>query len=434
MQRVHVVLSCCLLLFLSTASPLSAQSSISDTLREVQRKIDLLTEELEKMKLGEVAEPRYEAARGLGPAAAKVYHLKKSGVSIAGYGEAVYENYARQFDNGVTAGKKPQLDFLRNIIYVGYRFNDWILFNSEIEFEHGSTGKVDSKGKAIGEVSVEFGYVELMFSSQINLRAGMVLVPVGIVNEKHEPTTFFGVLRPQVERSIVPTTWRTSGFGFYGEIVPDLQYRAYLVEGLNAANFAAADGLRGGRQNSAKSVAEDFALTGKLEYTGVPGAVFGTSFYAGRSGQGAGDSLGGITAGTALLTLQAEYAWQGLEMRSLLGYVTLDQADRVSKLAGSTIGSSMFGWYGTAGYDLLPRLFPGTEHYLAPYVQYEKLDTHNSVAGVTKANAALSRSILTLGLMYKPHPNVGFKMDFSDHKNVAGSGLNQWNVALNYMY
>ncbi|MBI2618987.1 MAG: hypothetical protein HYW57_02795, partial [Ignavibacteriales bacterium] len=227
----------------------------ADSLKEIRRQIDILVEELERLKLGEVAEPSYEAQRGLGPAAAKVYQLKKTGVSIAGYGEVVYENYAKERDDRAAANKPDKIDYLRNVIYVGFRYDDWILFNSEVEFEHGSTGKG-------GEVSVEFGYVELMLSRLFNVRAGMVLPPVGIINEKHEPSTFFGSLRPQVERSIIPSTWRTNGIGSYGELGSSLNYRAYVVEGFNAKNFSDADGVRGGRQSGASARAENFGLTG----------------------------------------------------------------------------------------------------------------------------------------------------------------------------
>jgi hypothetical protein len=415
-----------LALILATSS-LTSQVAREDTLKEIQRQIVILTEEIERMKLGEVAETKYEPSRGLGPAASKVYQLKKTGVSLAGYGEVVYENYAKKRDDGTTATTKDKVDFLRNVVYVGFRFNDWIVFNSEVEFEHASTGKG-------GEVSVEFGYVELMFSPNFNLRAGMVLPPVGIVNEKHEPSTFFGTLRPQVERLIIPSTWRTNGFGAYGEIVPSLNYRAYIVEGFNAKKFSASDGIRGGRQSGANALAENFGVTGKVEYDGFPGGIVGASFYTGNSGQGATDSLGTVSASTTLISLHGEYAWQGLEVRALYATTSLDQAGRVSALAGATIGSRMEGWYFVAGYDVVPLFAPGSEHYLAPFVQFEKFNTQKEVDAGFFANKATDRSIFAMGLTYKPHPNVAFKVDYRDNKNAAGTGLNQWNLALAYLY
>jgi hypothetical protein len=411
---------------LGTPLHTSAQQAEQDSLRELSRKIDMLTEEMENMRLGEVAEALYVPQRGLGPAAAKVYQLSKTGVSIAGYGEVVYENYAKSRDDGARANKTDRIDFLRNVVYIGYRFNDWIVFNSEVEFEHASTGKG-------GEVSVEFGYIELMLSRHANIRAGMVLTPVGIINEKHEPSTFFGTLRPQVERLIIPSTWRTNGAGVYGEIVPSLNYRAYVVEGLNARTFSD-EGIRSGRQSGASALAEDLAFTGKLEFEGIPGTVVGAAFYTGNSGQGATDSLGTISAATTVLSAQAEFAWRGLEARGLVALTTVDQAGRVSVLAGKTVGSEMDGWYAVAGYDVLSLIAPGSEHYLAPYVQFEQFNTHAEVEQPFTANRAHDRSILTVGVCYKPHPNVAFKFDFSDQENKITTGINQWNLAVNYLY
>lgn len=407
--------------------PLFAQQAPPDTLQEIQRQIEILTQEIENLKLGEVSETVYEPSHGLGPAASKVYRLKKTGVSLAGYGEVVYENYADKREDGVASNRRDKVDYLRNVVYFGFRFNDWIVFNSEVEFEHASTGKG-------GEVSVEFGYVDLMFSKNFNLRTGMVLPPLGIINEKHEPSTFFGTLRPQVERSIIPSTWRTNGVGVYGEVFPSLDYRVYLVEGFNAANFTDADGVRGGRQNGANSLVEDFGLTGKVEFSGIPGTILGASFYSGNSGQGATDSLGTIEAGTTLFSVHGEYAAHGLELRALYAQVSVDEAGRVSKLTKRTIGSEMNGWYIVAGFDLLPYLVPGSAHSLAPFVQYERLNTHAAVASGFAVNKALDRSTLTIGVTYKPHPNVAFKFDYRDNKSAAKTGISQWNLALNYLY
>jgi len=409
------------------ASSTSAQTADRDSLRELGRKIEILTEEFERLKLGEVAESKYQAQRGLGPAASKVYGLRKTGVSIAGYGEVVYENYAKKRDDNTDANISDKIDFLRNVVYIGFRFSDWVLFNSEIEFEHGSTGKG-------GEVSVEFGYIELMLSKNFNIRAGMVLSPVGIINEKHEPSTFFGTLRPEVERSIIPSTWRTNGVGVYGQVVPTLNYRAYMVEGLNAKNFSDASGIRGGRQSGASALAEDFGFTGKIEYEGIPGTILAGSFYTGNSGQGAKDSLGEIKASTTLFSLHAEFAWLNLEFRALYTQASIGDAGRVSKLAGKTVGSSMNGWYFVGGYDVMPLIVPGSEHYLAPFIQFEQLNTHASVDSPFTANTANDRSVLTVGLTYKPHSNVAFKFDYRDNKNQAKTGVNQWNAAVSYLY
>ncbi len=406
----------------------SAVYSQSDSLQEIRRQIEILTEEIERITLGSIeTDFDYIPARGLGAAAAKVYQMKSSGASLAGYGEVVYQNYSAKLDNNANSTKLDQLDYLRNIIYVGYRYNDWILFNSEVEFEHATTGKG-------GSVSVEFGYVELMFSHHFNLRTGMMLPPMGITNEKHEPSLFLPILRPQVEQVIIPSTWRTNGIGAYGEILPSLNYAAYLVEGFTAKGFSDVDGVRGGRQSGAASIAEDFGVTGKVDYNGFAGTIVGASFYIGNSGQSAKDSLGTITAATTILSAHAEFSWKGIEARALYAVSTVDQAGRVSILAGKTIGSEMNGYYVSLGYDIIPLLVPGSDHAVIPFIFYESLNTHAAVASGFTKNAAFDRSALAVGVSYKPHPNVAFKVDFRDNANKANTGNNQWNAAVNYLF
>ena len=110
---------------------------------------------------------------------------------------------------------RDEADFLRAVLYAGYKYNDWILFNSEIEFEHATTKT--SNGTARGEVSVELAYLDFAISQPLGARAGMLLMPVGLTNEWHEPTTFHGVRRPSVEQSVIPTTWRENGVGVFGD-------------------------------------------------------------------------------------------------------------------------------------------------------------------------------------------------------------------------
>ena len=117
------------------------------------------------------------------------------------------------------------VDAQRVILYAGYKFTENIIFNSEIEFEHGSTS-ANLDGQS-GSVSVEFAYLDFLIKDYVNIRGGLLLVPFGIINEIHEPTTFYGVFRPSVERQIIPTTWRENGLGLLGDI--DLQSAGTLA-------------------------------------------------------------------------------------------------------------------------------------------------------------------------------------------------------------
>ena len=138
------------------------------------------------------------------------------------------------------SGKTNEWDYLRAVVYLGWKFDRTFVLNTEIEYEHASTGKG-------GEVSVEFATLDAMLRDEVNLRAGLVLVPVGFVNEMHEPTTYLGARRPDTENRILPSTWRANGIGAFGEAGP-VAYKLYLTESLNASSFTAANGIRGGRQ------------------------------------------------------------------------------------------------------------------------------------------------------------------------------------------
>lgn len=392
----------------------------------LDRKIEILAQEVEKLKGGEAAPAKERGAvYGLGPSAGAVYFVPK-GVSLAGYGEMVYQNPAGARDDGQPSGKLDEADFLRAVLYAGYRFSESILFNSEIEFEHASTGKG-------GEVAVEFAYLDFFLHPKANVRAGLLLVPMGFVNEKHEPVTFQGSLRPDVERYVIPTTWRENGVGLFGEIVPGIEYRAYLMAGPKGTGYTASDGIRGGRQNGAKSRAEDLAVAARVDYAGVPGLIAGASVFIGESGQGEG--FGGRTT---LWDIHAEANYKGLELRGLLVQGTIADADRINaaaKLAGSkSVGERMYGWYVQAAYDLLPLIRAGSVQSLAPFVRYERYNTQDRVPAGFLADPANDRTTVTYGVTYKPIPNVAVKADWQDRKNKAGTGVDQFNLALAYMF
>jgi len=157
-------------------------------LEEIEEKLDVLAEEIDNIKSAAVIEePTYEQVFGMGPAASKVYKTNQ-GLSIGGYGE--FTGQFREDGNNT-------LDALRAVLYFGYKFNDRIIFNSEIEFEHATTSSTNASGQ--GDVSVEFAYLDFLLYDFVNLRGGLLLAPFGIINEVHEPTTFFGVLRPDIE-------------------------------------------------------------------------------------------------------------------------------------------------------------------------------------------------------------------------------------------
>jgi len=411
--------------------PAGEQPSEQERLSEIERQIAILTEELEKLRLGQVAEEKPAAEKyGFAPAASKVYGLTR-GVSIGGYGEAVFQGVNQERDDGSPSGRANEFDFLRAIVYLGYKWSDRILFNSELEFEHASTGKG-------GEVSVEFAYVDFFLRPEVNFRGGMVLIPVGILNELHEPPVFHGARRPQTETVIIPTTWRENGGGVFGSVGP-LSYRSYLVAGLSSSGFSAASGIRGGRQSGARSRAEDFAWTGRADFTGLPGLLVGGSFFTGDSGQGGRSPKGATIEGQLnLFDLHARYNYRGLELRGLYARQTLGDAALINQslsLSGSrSVGSRLHGGYAELAYDVLTLAGKGSSRSLIPFVRYERFDTQAEVPSGFARDPANDQTLFTVGFDFKPHPSVVLKLEYQDFHNEAGTGTNQWNFAIGYLF
>jgi hypothetical protein len=412
------------------ATPAAAQDADTAAVRRLEAQVEAITQELEELRLGrDLVVEADTSLYGFGPAASKVYKVRQ-GVSLGGYGEVLYENFAGSREDDAPSGASDRLDALRAIVYVGYKFSDKVLFNSELEFEHGST----EEG---GSVSIEFAYLEYRLSPRLGLRAGLLLPPMGFVNEVHEPPAFLGARRPETERQIIPSTWRESGVGVFGG-AGDFSYRAYLVNGLDAAGFTDA-GLRGGRQNGSEATAEDFGLVGRLDYTGFPGVTLGTSAYLGNSGQGVplpSDPTATLGARTFIWEGHAQYKLRGFDLSGLLAISTVDDVVEINNLipvsGDESVGERLVGWYLQGGYDVLRAI--RTDQQLVPYVRYEQMNTQDRVPDGFSANPENDRRFLTFGAMWKPLTNVSLKADYQVISNEADTGVNQLNVNLGYLF
>ena len=222
------------------------------------------------------------------------------GVTLGGYAQIDYNE-----PNGSAAGK---LDVHRMVVLFGYKFNDKVSFLTEIEYEH------------VKEVYVEQAYLKYK-AGNVNVLAGLMLVPMGIINEYHEPTTFYGVERPNVDKYIVPTTWREMGVGISGNIDnASLKYQAYIFNGFKsyvggAGVLRGSDGLRKGRQKGAESVVSNANFSTKLDYYGIRGLRVGVSGYFGKT-QTDDTSIDGSQVGVAMLGLDARYRVNNFNFRA----------------------------------------------------------------------------------------------------------------------
>lgn len=345
-------------------------------LSRLEGQFEALATDLEDFQLADVFLPPGASHHGLGPAASKVYQ-RDQGLSIGGYGEAEYVNP----DSGTAS-----FDMHRAVFYFGYKFDEHWVFNSEIEIEHAD------------EAFVEFAYVDYLHSAAASFRGGLMLVPMGLINEYHEPTTFLGASRPLTESYILPSTWREGGAAVYGEL-GGFDYHLALINGFDGSGFGGKTGLRGGRQKGSKALAEDLAVVGVLEWTDTPGLLVGGSVYSGDAGQ----SLPGGSMETTIVEAHIDYRSGPFWGRALVSDASVDdRADGDMDLSG---------WYAEAGWDLLS----DDEHRaLLPFVRFEQIDTDTSAGGIDD-------TVTTIGLYYRPIDSIVLKLDYGDYEDDMDS-------------
>ena len=402
-----------------------------DRIRELERKVEILAEERERTRteLAVPAEPTLESSYGLGPAASKVYAAAR-GLSLGGYAEGRYTALVK--DKG---DRNNTIDALRFVLYAGYKFTDWLVFNSEVELEHASTGES-------GSVSLEFATLDFLLADWANPRIGLLLIPMGFLNEIHEPPFYFGTHRPDVERRIIPSTWRENGLGLFGSFFGDqFEYKLYGVNGFDASGFDEA-GLRGGRQKGSKALADDFAFVGRLDWTPLPGLLLGGSGYVGNSGQNQTDETTGLDLPDALTTIvevHAQYRWRGLHLRGLATRSTVDDAGALNVAIGNAPGGTgvaeeMFGAYGEIAYELWQWISPDSAMTLEPFYRYEWIDTQQTVPTGFVRDETKRNQIHTLGLSYKPIPNVVLKADYRNVSAEAGTPADEVNLGIGLVF
>ncbi|MCF7982622.1 MAG: porin [Pseudomonadales bacterium] len=376
---------------------------------EIQRLKSQLTKTDERL---EVAEVKVEAtADAVEKAPSQKYEKLADWVektSIGGYGEIHYNN---QDDESGGNNDKDEIDLHRFVLFFGHQFNDKVRFFSELEVEHSLTG-----GGGPGEVELEQAYIEWDFAANHRAKAGVFLIPVGILNETHEPDTFYGTERNSVEKNIIPATWWEAGAGINGEIAPGLNYDLAFHSGLFIDAGAGDYKIRDGRQKAAEAKADDPAFTARLKYTGIQGLELAATLQY-QTDVYQSENFNGDEIDATLFEAHAAYQNGPFALRALYAHWDLD--DGINSVKSGA--DEQEGFYIEPSFRLNDKL--------GFFARYSEWDNQAGASNDTEYDQ------LDLGLNYWLTPHVVFKLDYQDQDAPNGkTELDGVNLGLGWSF
>ena len=431
-----ITLHNCLTVLILMSILLFAGSSWGD--EDVNKRIEKLEQELLELKelLKAQAEFQEETLEKLEVQKQAVRHIeqKTSGVSdtyVGGYGEINYLNY-----DGSTA---DEFDMQRFILFLGHKFSDKTRLFSEIEFEHAQV----KGGESGGEVAMEQAYIEHTLREGLNFRAGLQIVPIGLLNEYHEPPIFYGVERNEIETRIIPSTWIEIGFGLNGKTINGLEYFAGVSTTPDASKFkttSSSTGFKDMRVSGKQVTANDMGYFAGFNYTGIPGLKAGATIWTGNTGQngqgkGTGKAeLSNVDAPLTIWDAHIRYAADGFQVSALYAAGTLGDTTQINAAAGIAAGSDdaapedFSGWYIEAAYEF----YRDGDYAVAPFVRYEDYNTQEKVASGFAIDPLNSDVAITYGLSWHVHPEVVFKLDYQDYD--TNDGNDRTNIGIGWMF
>ncbi|MEN8171094.1 MAG: porin [Pseudomonadota bacterium] len=364
-------------------SPLSAIAATQPEINQLQQQVSELEQRIEA--LGDATD-----ARPMG----------SSPTTIGGYGELHYNNLENQLVGGTD---KKEIDFHRFVLFFGHEFNSHTRLFTELELEHTLSGDGQP-----GEVELEQAYVEFDLNDQMNARGGLFLIPIGLINETHEPPTFYGVERNPVEKNIIPATWWEAGVGFSHHMANGISYDLALHSGLYAADY----NIRGSRQKVAKAKADALAYTARIKWTGIPGLELSATLN--HQTDIRQDTMAKSVAAD-LLEAHAVFNTGPFAIRALYAQWTLDDD-------GTATGKDeQNGWYIEPSYKVDDK-----------WGVFARLNTWDNQAG-DSADSEYQQT--DLGVNYWPHQDVVIKLDYQDQSTPTGtSEYDGINLGIGYQF
>ena len=399
-----------LMVAMNVAGPVSAQEALPSR-EEMWRVIQAQQKEIDVLKAAQsgtekrvvATEEKVEATGAVVAQQMEKSDASPAGwwnnTSIGGYGELHY--------NG---GRKDEIDLHRFVLFVEHQFTDDIRFFSEVELEHTVAGE----GRK-GDAQVEQAFLEFDLTEKQKAQAGIFLLPVGILNETHEPPTFYGVERNNVEVNIIPTTWWEGGAQMLGELGGGFSYNAAVHSGLDVATTGAnAFRPRNGRTKVSEAPANDPAVTARLRWKGMPGVELGVS------GQYQNDITQNATDVDAyLVETHADIRRGPWGLRALYARWEIDGA------AAKALGrDEQYGWYAEPSYRFAVPLGE-----IGVFARYSRWDNN---AG-DKRDSKFDQS--QLGVNFWPHPDIVLKADYQfDDAPASTSEDDRFNLGVGFQF
>lgn len=307
------------------------------------------------------------------------------------------------------------LDFHRFVLLLNHSFTERIRFVGELELEHAFVEGLE----AAGELELEQAYIDFLLSRSLNIRAGMMLVPLGILNERHEPPVFQGVERTFVDSVVIPTTWFEVGAGVHGEIGTGWRYRAFVMAPLNALEFSAEEGIRGGRQKGSQANVENIAYTGRVEYLGIRGLQLGVGGWRGESSF----AVPRLDTSVWIAEADARYRTKRFEARAQYAHVGITDAARLNDSVERTTGVSpniarqLRGFYVETSYRVWDQ---GPARDAVIFARHENFDTQFRMPDGFVPLEEFDRTAWVVGATYYPDPDIAVKVDYTMLRSRSG--------------